>query len=116
MKPPSGTAVPPSKATPTLSTTSGPCTLPAKASLRTTPKPARWYRLAAEQGDANAQRNLMYLEGHQDIPQGNAEAAVPTETVQPESGLGTSWLGIGVSIAIGVALIMGHNRAALKFS
>ena len=36
---PSGTAVPPSKTTPTLSTTSGPCTRPAKDSLRTTQKP-----------------------------------------------------------------------------
>ena len=66
---------------------------------------ARWYRLAAEQGDANAQRNLMYIEVHQDIPQGNAEAAVPAETTQPESGLG-KWVGIGVSIAIGVVLIL----------
>ena len=47
----------------------------------------------------------MYLEGRQDIPQGNAEAEVPTEMAQPESGLG-KWVGIGVSIAIGVALIM----------
>ena len=66
---------------------------------------ARWYRLAAEQGDANAQRNLMYLEGRQDFPQGNTEAVVPTETTQPESSLG-KWVGIGVSTAIGVALIM----------
>ena len=65
---------------------------------------ARWFRLAAEQGDANAERNLMYLEGRYDIPQGNAEAAVPTETTQPETSLG-KWLGIGISILIGVALI-----------
>ena len=66
---------------------------------------ARWFRLAADQGDANAQRNLMYIEGREDIPEGNAEAAVLTETAQPESSPG-KWLGIGVSIAIGVALIM----------
>ena len=47
----------------------------------------------------------MYLEGRQDIPQGNAEAVVPTETTQPESSLG-KWVGIGVSIAVGVALIL----------
>ena len=45
-----------------------------------------------------------------DVPQlaareGNAEATVPTETTQPESGLG-KWAGIAVSIAIGVALIL----------
>ena len=48
----------------------------ARACRRTTPRRVKWYRLAADQGDASAQYNLgvMYHFG-KGVPQNYAEAA-----------------------------------------
>ena len=60
-----GSVSPPTRVTSTRSTLSGPRTPTARASPRTPAEAARWYRLAAEQGQAGAHYDLgvMYANG-----------------------------------------------------
>ena len=48
-------------------------------------------RFAAEQGDAKAQSNLMYLEGRQDIPKATQKPRCPRRRPGPNRASASGW-------------------------
>ena len=76
----------------------------------------RWYRLAAEQGDATAQNNLgfMYARG-EGVPEDDVEA-VKWYRLAAEQGDATAQTNLGVMYAIGAGLRQNNVRAYAWFS
>ena len=106
-----GSGSPPSRETRGLSANSAPCIPPARAFPGTKCKAHMWPSLAAAAMKPSEHREFA-VRSRDKVAAGLsvedlalAEAAVPTETTRPESSLG-KWVGIRVSIAIGVALIL----------
>ena len=93
------------------STTLGSCTPTGRVYLKDDAEAVKWYRLAAEQGLANAQHNLgvMYDNGR-GVPQDDAEA-VKWYRLAAEQGFANAQYNLGAMYADGIGVLKDDAEA-----